>query len=97
MCIGRSVNEVVEKRKAVSGNKFLHLVVDVGVPGEEGGLIKRIRRRFESKVFITMRSSYTSTREFGGEDDNYSGERSRWATIIMSGRVGNRKPNSLSR
>lgn len=63
------MDEVVDKREAVSRRELLRLVVYIGVPGEKGGLVERIRRRFESNAFVPMRSSYLSARKLGGKND----------------------------
>ena len=63
------MDEVIDKREAVSGRDFLRLVVYIGVPGEKGGLVERILRRFESNGFIPVRSSYVSASKFGGKND----------------------------
>jgi hypothetical protein len=97
--VGGGVNKAVDERKAVSRREILSLVVDVCVPGEKGGLKKRNRRRFESKTFVAVRCSYVSTREFGGENDDYSGERSSQrfgANMTQSGGMGHYEHNLLS-
>lgn len=98
--VGRGVNKVVGKRKAVSGGKVLSPVANAGIPGEKGGLIKRTRRRFESKTSIAVRSPYVSALEFGRENDDNGGKRSRrrfGANEALSGGMGNHKANLLSR
>lgn len=63
------MDEVIDEREAVSGRELLRLVVYIGVPGEKGGLVERIRRRFESNGFIPVRSSYVSASKFGRKND----------------------------
>jgi hypothetical protein len=96
--VGRGMNKVIDKRRAISRGETLHLVADIGVPGEKSGFIKRTRRRFENKTFIAVKSSYVSAREFGGENDYYGGERS-WcrfgANMTLSGRMGHHESDLL--
>ena len=93
------MNKVVDERKTASRREILSLVADVCVPGEKGGLIKRNRRRFESDIFVAVRCSYVSTCEFGGENDDYSGERSSQrfgAKMTLSGGMEHCEHNLLS-
>lgn len=93
------MNEVIDKRKAISGRELFRLVLNLGIPGEKGGLVKRIRRRSENEGFVSMRSSYIPARKFGGENDGYGGERSRWrldTSMELSSGIGNCKLNLLS-
>ena len=69
------MDKVVDKRKTTSGREILRPVTNAGIPGEEGGLIKRTRCGFESKASIAVRGPYVSTLEFGREDDDYGGKR----------------------
>jgi len=92
------VNEVVDKREAVSRCEILQLAADVGVPSEKGGLVKRTLRGYQSKMFTPVRGSYPPALEFRGEDDDYGSERSRWlsgAKMAPSGKLGHRKRNLL--
>ena len=88
------MDKIVDEREAVSGRELLRLVVYIGVPGQKGDFVERIRRRFESNAFVPMRNSYMSASKLGGKNDGYGGERSRWCLgtrMIPSGEIGRRK------